>query len=448
MNILILGRENVGKSTLFNCLTGERTALTSQEPGTTRDSKFGTVLWRDASFTIIDTAGITITAETILTKEIQKQINKSLDIADIILFIVDAETGIVAQDRKVVSMIRKKGLPYLLVVNKVDSPKKEHLGEAFMRLGLGNYYMLSAKSGLGTGDMLDALYEKLTVRDDRRFLLKDDRLKISIIGQPNVGKSSIINALVGEERVIVTDIPHTTREPNNIPITYQGKEMFLIDTAGLQKKRQRKTLTALSMEKTMKAIGESSIVVLVLDATKPLTSQDVRLASLAHEKMKGVILVVNKWDLIEDKDPNTIKKFENTIQHSLPFLKGSPFLFTSAISGKRVQNILDLILLVWDEMNRTITPKELERFMKSIVKIQKPRQARGTKKPRIYAITQTGINPPWFVVRIGKKDSLHTAYQRFIENSLRDRYGFRGASIKFVTQKGLKKGDRPTQNDK
>lgn len=437
MNIIILGRENVGKSTLFNTLLGERKALMSDIAGTTRDNKYGTVHWRDASFTLIDTAGVNVSEQTVIGEEVKKRINEALDLADKVVFVVDGQTGIVAQDRDIAKIIRQRDLPYVLAVNKIDSPKKEGEVAQFMQLGLGKPQYVSARSGLGTGDLLDLIIEDLEEREDTTYDFNEveDVLKICFIGQPNVGKSSLLNSILGENKVIVSEIANTTREPNDIPFRYKENNLVLVDTAGLRRKRQKKNLDALSMQKSIQAIKNSDVVLLVLDGSLQLSVQDQRLAGIAQEENKGIVVLVNKWDLIEDKDSNTITRFQEYIQAMLPFLKGVPFLFVSATENQRTDKILDVALMVWQEMHREIKPKELERFMKRSVKRQKPRAARGVKRPRIYEIKQTGVNPPWFTVRIGRKDTLHASYIRFLENQLRDQYGFIGAPIKMVTYK-------------
>jgi len=444
MNVIIIGRENVGKSTLFNRLIGQHKALISSEAGTTRDNKFGTVLWADTSFTLVDTAGINVDTDTKIGKQVREKINDALDLADIVLFVVDGQTGIISQDREIAKIIREQNKPFMLLVNKIDKPRDESAGAEFMQLGMGQPFFVSAKSSLGVGDMLDEVIHHIETidaskKEDERYLIEKDTLKICLIGQPNVGKSSLLNAILGEEKVIVTDVPNTTREPNDIPFTYKERDIVLIDTAGIRRKRQKRTLDALSMKQSMKTIKESDVVLLVLDASKPLTVQDQRLAGYALEMQKGVILLVNKWDLVEDKDTNTINEYKMSIQAMLPFLKGAPFLFVSATEKQRVNKILDLAFTAWDEMHRVIKPKELERFLKRIIKKQRPRAIKRAFKPHIFKIEQTGTNPPWFVVHIRRKDTLHTSYIRFIENQLREEYGFVGAPLKVSTRKRTKK---------
>ncbi len=429
MNIVILGRENVGKSSLFNCLIGEQKALTAFEPGTTRDYKIGIVKWRGLFFNLIDTAGINIKDDTKIGIEVRKKIQQAIEMSDGIFFVVDGQVGVMPQDCEILKIIRNTKLPFFFIVNKIDSSKYEHQAFEFQKLGVKEIFPVSAKSGLGIGDLLDKVVEFFNINE--KWIVEHKKIHISLIGKPNVGKSSLLNSILGEERAIVTDIPNTTREPNDIEFEYKGHKLVLIDTAGLRRKKQKKTLTALSMKKSLQTINKSDVVVLVLDATENLTVQDLRLAGMVQEQKKGIIIAVNKWDLIPEKDVNTINEFQDYIQSKLPFLKGAPFIFVSAKTGLRVKKILDLALLVFEEMHKFIKPKELERFLKRIVKKQKPRSARGKTKVHIYKIEQIGQAPPWFAVEIGRNQTLHTSYLRFIENQLRDKYGFIGTPLKF-----------------
>lgn len=430
MKLVILGRENVGKSTLFNTLIHRNKAFISKEPGTTRDNKYGTALWRGKEMTIVDTAGINVDKESVINEQMQQKIHQALDEADVVLLIVNTKTGAHVLDRKLGKMIREAKKPYILVANKADNRLLEERSLEFKHLGLGDPMPISASSGKGTGDVLDRALEIAPEKTSKTKHIDKDRLRICLIGQPNVGKSSLLNAILGEDRVIVTDVPNTTREPNDIPFAYKKEKLMLIDTAGIRRKRQKRTLDALSMKKSLETIKSADIALLVIDASKNLSSQDLRLAGNIQDEHKGMIVVVNKWDLVEDKDTHSAQEFRDYLEGNMPFLKGIPLIFVSAKENIRIFKILDGILAINAEMNKEIPPKQLEKFMKYIVKKKKPVQEKGPKRPRILSIDQVGTAPPTFNVVLRKTDSLHFSYKRYIENQLREKYDFMGSPIK------------------
>jgi len=470
--VVIFGRTNVGKSTLFNCLTESRQALTSDVEGTTRDANRSTVNWREATFELCDTGGIIdlkhfreqtkkISLRAASGKEIQQKVEDQarllLSHADLILFLVDNKSGITSEDRLMVGALRKilpeKMDKVLLIANKVDSRAQAARAGEFSRLGLGEPLLISAASGAGTGDMLDIVLAKLpkikkpggTKEDLSSEALaqedkKSEEIKILIVGKPNVGKSSLLNSVLGEERVIVSPVPHTTREPQDTLLEYKGKTFRLVDTAGISRAGQQKAfkekisdkLIKFGIAKTLARLREVDVAVMVLDASAPLTHQDSHIAEEIVSAGKGLLIVANKWDLIKEK--NT-KSFTNLIYGKLPFIAWAPIQFTSALTGAKVKNILDLALTINEERRRSLTDKEADNFLKWAVKVHRPSKGRGVKYPRLYDFKQVAIRPPRFSVRIGSKEDLHFSYVRFMMNRLRDLYGFQGTPIFIEVEK-------------
>lgn len=468
--IVIFGRTNVGKSTLFNCLTEKKTALVSNVSGTTRDSNIGDLSWRGRSFRLVDTGGIENLGIMTANRRTQKKYRRSGDIetrvqlqardyllrADLILFLVDARDGLLPQDREM-SLEIKKILPdikktdkIILVANKADSPRLRKETAEFNALGLGEPTPVSAANGSGTGDLLDIIADKTAVAAPEPEPVDSDiaetpeaerPIRVAIIGKPNVGKSSLVNKLLGEERVIVSPVPHTTREPQNIDITYQGRRITFIDTAGISKKGQRltrhariKNLEKFSIIKSLAVLKKADIALLVVDINEDLTHQESRLVEEIIVKTKtSLIIVANKWDLIKSREP---KRYQGKIYMSLPFATWAPIHFSSALTGEKVKRIPDLILKVAAERNIIINDNALSKFLSKIVKKHLPSKAKGTKHPHIYALKQLRTNPPKFMVQVGAKDTIHFSYLHFIENRLREKFGFSGTPITIFVENG------------
>lgn len=455
--VVIFGRTNVGKSTLFNCLVEQRQALISDIPGTTRDSNLATVSWRGEKFTLVDTGGFMdlnflsqkkIKAETI-DELVQKQARDYLKKADTILFVVDAKDGLLPQDKQMAGILKRiiaDTSKVFVIANKVDAFKRIPETSDFYHLGLGHIYPVSAATGAGTGDMLDDILKRIGTKNEYEENTDENEsqihtsshpsqpIKICLLGKPNVGKSSLLNAILGYSRVIVSEIPHTTREPQTTEFRYKDKDLILVDTAGITKHGHKsKTLEKFSMDKSLASLKKSDIALLILDINDPLTKQDSRLVEEIFERKKSLIIVANKWDLAMERDT---KKYTHCIYNELPFATHTPIQFISAKNKSKIDHLLDLIITVDSERHVTLSQSNLDWLMKTAVKKHRPTKGRGTKYPRLYEFTQTGTNPPTFKVRIGARESLADSYLRFLENQLREKFGFLGTPITMWVQKG------------
>ncbi|MDD5043555.1 MAG: ribosome biogenesis GTPase Der [Patescibacteria group bacterium] len=449
--VVIIGKMNVGKSTLFNRLAEKHLSLTSPVPGTTRDRHFADTFWNGYGFKIIDTGGIMAIRKTgfkageEIEEAIQKQTQIALDEAEVIIFMVDGREGILSPDKELARAIKQTRKPTILVINKIDNPKlrAEYLSLEWPKLNLGEPTAISAANGSGVGDLLDKLtdtFKKLKIK--KTTLEKVESIKISFIGKPNVGKSSLLNALLGEERVITSPIAHTTREPENILMEYKNKNFLLVDTAGIRKKaRVESGLERMGVAKSIQSLGESDIAFFVTDASEALTVQDSQLAETIVNYGVGIIIIANKWDLIEEKDSATINKFVDYYYSRLPQLSWAPIIFISAKTGKSARKTLDLALEVCAERNKEITQSQLDKFLKKIIKIHPPTRGSGatgggfgkpTRHPYIYEINQIDTNPPKFQIIISKKVVLDENYVRFIEKQMRKTFGFTGTPIHLV----------------
>ena len=448
--VVIFGRANVGKSTLFNCLTEKRQALTSNIAGTTRDSNLGQVYWQDRGFEIVDTGGIIdlkhLTAKASaaddIASKVQRQASQYLNKADLVIFLVDNKTGLLPQDRAMALLIKKNVNPdkVILAVNKVDAPKDRLKISEFYKLSLGEPYPLSAANGSGTGDLLDIIVKKLKFTDiededdDKKEAkalkiktAEENLIKICIIGKPNVGKSSLLNSILGYERVIVSPEPHTTREPQHTKIIYRGLPILLIDTAGISKKGAKtKGLEKFGIAKSLNALSKSDVALMTLDISQDITHQDAKLIEEIVEAQKSFIFIANKWDLVETRDT---KKYTDYLYTKLPFARFAPVQFTSAKTGEKIKKILDLALQIAQERKLQLSDSQLQHFLARIVKIHRPAKGKGVRHPRIREFTQTQANPPKFEMKIGAKEDLHFSYLRFIENRLRETYGFLGTPL-------------------
>ena len=431
IKVTIAGRPNTGKSTLFNALAGEKIAIVKDTPGITRDRIYTDVTWLDHAFTLIDTGGIEPDSSDIILSQMREQAQIAIDTADVILFIVDVKQGLVDSDMKVADMLRKSRKPVLLVVNKVDDFNKFLLDTyEFYNLGIGDPIPISAANRLGIGDMLDKVVEHFV---DEKLVdeEEDDRPKIAIIGKPNVGKSSLINKLIGENRVIVSDIAGTTRDAIDTPVKYNGKEYVFIDTAGLRRKNKvKEDLEHYMIIRTVSAVERADVVVLVIDANEGVTEQDAKIAGIAHERGKGFIVAVNKWDLVEKND-KTIYRFTEKVRSTLSFMPYAEMLFISAKTGQRIGKLYETIDAVIENCSLRVATGVLNEIMSEAVAMQQPPSDKG-KRLRLYYITQVAVKPPTFVIFVNDKQLMHFSYTRYIENQIRNAFGFKGTPLKFI----------------
>ena len=428
--VAIVGRPNVGKSTLFNVLAGDTISIVKDTPGVTRDRIYADCTWLDKNFTLIDTGGIEPDSSDIILSQMREQAEIAIATADVIVFIVDVRQGLVDADSKVADMLRKSKKPVVLAVNKVDSFEK--FGNdvyEFYNLGIG--VPVSAASRLGLGELLDEVVKYFGESTEEEE--EDDRPRIAIVGKPNVGKSSIINQLVGENRVIVSDIAGTTRDAVDTEIVYNGTEYVFIDTAGLRRKsRIKEELERYSIIRTVTAVERADVVVVVIDATEGVTEQDAKIAGIAHERGKGIIVAVNKWDAIEKND-KTIYEYTNKIKDTLAFMPYAEYVFISAKTGQRTNRLFELIDMVRQNQTLRVATGVLNEIMTEAVALQQPPSDKG-KRLRLYYITQVAVKPPTFVIFVNDKNLMHFSYTRYIENKIREAFGFKGTSLKFIAR--------------
>ena len=428
--IAVVGRPNVGKSTLFNALAGSRISIVEDTPGVTRDRIYADVTWLNYQFTMIDTGGIEPESDDLILSRMREQAQTAIMTADVILFLTDVRQGLVDADYKVADMLRRSGKPIILVVNKVDSFEK-YMPDVyeFYNLGLGDPVPISAAGRLGLGDMLDIVVEHLDPESMEE--VEDDRPKVAVIGRPNAGKSSIINRLLGEERVIVSPIAGTTRDAIDTTVIRNDQEYVFIDTAGLRRKSKiKEELERYSIIRTVTAVERCDVAVLVIDAVEGVTEQDAKIAGIAHERGKGVIIAVNKWDLVE-KETNTMRDFERTIRNKLSYMPYAEMLFISAETGQRLPKLFDLIDAVIQNRALRIQTGVLNEILTEAMAMKQPPSDKG-KRLRIYYITQVSVKPPTFVMFVNSKDLTHFSYTRYIENQIRNTFGFRGTPIRFI----------------
>lgn len=425
--VAVVGRPNVGKSTLFNKLVRQRIAITEDTPGVTRDRLYQEVEWQNQHFTLIDTGGLEIGASQSMALEIKKQVEIAIETADLILFVVDGKDGITTQDEEIAQMLRVSKKPVLLVVNKIDSHKIPAEVFEFYSLGFDGMHIISAEQGYGLGDLLDAIFEEIP--SDLDTGEADEAVKVAFIGKPNVGKSSIVNRLLGEERMIVTDIAGTTRDSIDSHLTYRDTPYVLIDTAGLRRKRYiDENLERYSVVRTLRAIDRADVCVMMIDASEGITEQDSKIAGYAHDQGKGMILLVNKWDLIE-KETNTSRQFEKDIREELPFLSYAPILFVSVETGQRIHRLFPLIETVMQNYRMRISTGVLNEIINDAILSNPPPTDKG-ERLKIFYMTQAGVGPPTFVLFVNKISLMHFSYLRYIENQVRSRFGFDGVPIR------------------
>ncbi len=428
--VAVVGRPNVGKSTLFNALAGERISIVKDTPGVTRDRIYADVTWLDKQFTMVDTGGIEPESRDMMLTYMREQAQIAIDTADVIVFVTDVRQGLTDADGKVADLLRRSGKPVILAVNKVDSFEKfmPDVYE-FYNLGIGDPIPVSAASMLGFGDLLDAVVAHFSPGAAQET--EDERPRVAVVGKPNVGKSSIINRLLGENRVIVSDIAGTTRDAVDTAVTWQDREYVFIDTAGLRRKsRIKEELERFSIIRTVSAVERADVVVVVIDAAEGVTEQDAKIAGIAHERGKGIIIAVNKWDSIE-KDDKTINRHTEKIKEILSFIPYAEILFISAKTGQRITKLFDLIEVVIQNRSLRIQTGVLNEILMEATALQQPPSDKG-KRLRLYYITQVAVKPPTFVIFVNDKELMHFSYTRYVENKIREAFGFSGTSLKFI----------------
>ncbi len=428
--VAIVGRPNVGKSTLFNLLAGQKISIVKDTPGVTRDRIYADAEWLDKHFTIIDTGGIEPTSGDLILSRMREQAEIAIDTADVIIFLVDLKDGLVDADSQVASMLRRAAKPVVLVVNKVDNPVKQEADVyEFYNLGLGDPFPISAANQTGIGDMLDEVTAHFPSNAGEET--EDDRPKVAIVGKPNVGKSSIVNRLLGEERVIVSDIAGTTRDAIDTVVRRNGKDYVMIDTAGLRKKsRVKEDIERYSVIRTVSAVERADVVILVIDATEGVTEQDAKIAGIAHEAGKGMIVAVNKWDLIEKND-RTMNEHLAKIKETLSFMPYAQYLFVSALSGQRLPKLFELIDVVLDYHAMRVSTGVLNEILAEAVAMQQPPTDKG-RRLKIFYMTQISVKPPTFIIFVNSKKLMHYSYTRYLENKLREAFGFTGTPLRFI----------------
>ncbi len=428
--VAIVGRPNVGKSTLFNRLAGKRISIVQDEPGVTRDRIYANAEWCGHNFTIIDTGGLDLSSQDDIAKNIVKQADIAIAMADVILYVVDVKTGLLPQDIEVADRLRRAKKPVILACNKLDNYKEEELYQ-FYELNLGQPFGIAAAQGLGVGDVLDEVVKHF---GERKETDDPDAIKIAIIGKPNAGKSSLVNRLVGEERVIVSNIAGTTRDSIDVPFTYNKQKFVLIDTAGMRRKRSidDETVERYSIFRTIDSVKRADVVVVVIDSSVELSEQDVKVCALAHNEDKPVVVLMNKWDLIE-KDNNTMQEFNKKLEIDLAFMNYFKPVYMSALTGKRVDKLMPAVLEVFENANKKITTGQLNDILQNAYLVTPPTSKSG-RKLKIYYGTQTGTCPPTFTLFINDQALVSDNYLRYLENSIRKAVDFSGTPIKILTK--------------
>ena len=428
--VAIVGRPNVGKSTLFNVIAGDSIAIVKDTPGVTRDRIYADCSWLNYNFTLIDTGGIEPDSSDVILSQMRDQAQIAIDTADVIIFLVDVRQGLTDADGKVADMLRRSQKPVVLCVNKVDSFKKMEADVyEFYNLGIGDPIPVSASNHQGVGDLLEAVSDHF--KKDGSESDDDNRPRIAIVGRPNVGKSSIVNRLVGEKRVIVSDIAGTTRDAIDTPLKRNGREYILIDTAGLRRKSKiHEDLERYSIIRTVTAVERADVVVMVIDAAEGVAEQDAKIAGIAHERGKGVIIAVNKWDAVE-KDDKTIYKMTEKIKQTLAYMPYAEFVFISAKTGQRLDKLFELIDMIIENQSMRIATGVLNEILAEAVAMQQPPSDKG-RRLKIFYMTQISVKPPTFVVFVNDKKLMHYSYTRYIENQIRNAFGFRGTPLRFI----------------
>ena len=434
--VAVVGRPNVGKSTIFNKFAGKRISIVENTPGVTRDRIFAEVEWLDKYFTLVDTGGIEPDSEDIILSQMRNQAMLAMDMSHVILFIVDGKAGITAADKEIAQLLRKTKKPVILVVNKIDSQSQFDNIYDFYELGFGTPFAVSGANSMGFGDLLDEIVENFPAGLDTEY--EEDIIRVAITGKPNAGKSSILNKILGEERVIVSPIAGTTRDAIDTYFEKNGQKFLLIDTAGLRRKSKiYETIEKYSVIRAMSAVDRADVVLIVIDALEGVTEQDTKVAGIAHDEGKGCIFVINKWDLIE-KDNKTMSNYTKDIKEKFPFMMYAPIVFVSAKTNQRMNKILDTGEYVSNEHSKRISTSALNEVIGEAVMLNQPPSDKG-RRLKIYYGTQTDIRPPKITLFINDKDLTHFSYQRYLENKIRENFGFEGTSIKFEYRQKNKK---------
>ncbi|MDO4297300.1 MAG: ribosome biogenesis GTPase Der [Lachnospiraceae bacterium] len=428
--VAIVGRPNVGKSTLFNALAGENISIVKDTPGVTRDRIYADVEWLNINFTLVDTGGIEPESSDVILSQMRDQAQIAIDTADVIMFLVDCRQGLTDSDSKVADMLRRSHKSVVLVVNKVDNYNKMMADVfEFYNLGIGEPYAISAANRTGIGDMLDVVISHFNSEELEDF--EDERPRVAIVGKPNVGKSSLINKLLGEKRLIVSDIAGTTRDAVDTAVTWNDREYVFIDTAGLRRKNKiKEELERYSIIRTVTAVERADIVVIMIDAVEGVTEQDAKIAGIAHDRGKGIVIAVNKWDAIE-KDDKTIYRYTERIRETLSYMPYAEILFISAETGQRLPKLFETIDMVLENQSMRVATGVLNEIIAEAAAMQQPPSDKG-KRLKLYYITQVSVKPPTFVIFVNDKELMHFSYTRYLENKIRDTFGFRGTSLKFI----------------
>ena len=436
--VAIVGRPNVGKSTFFNKVVGRRISIVEDTPGVTRDRIIAEAEWTGHHFFLIDTGGIEPDSKEIIPAQMRMQAELAMDMADVVLFMVDGRDGLTTADEEVAAMLRRKGKEVILAANKIDTAKMPDHYYDFYELGLGEPFAISSTNQLGLGDLLQEIVERFPERDMAEE--EEDDIKIAIIGKPNVGKSSIVNAFVGEERVIVSNIAGTTRDSIDTPFEQDGVKYTLIDTAGIRRRSKvTDDVEKFSVVRAVAAIERCDVALLVIDATEGVTEQDKKIAGIAHEAGKGIVVVVNKWDLVK-KETNTMRDFERQVKGELVFMSYAPVLFTSALKGQRLPQVLQTARNVAEMRAMRVSTGQLNNLIQDAMMMNNPPSDKG-RRLKIYYVTQVGVKPPLFSFQVNDRELMHFSYARYLENKIRDAYSFAGTSIKFVFRERGEKDD-------
>jgi GTP-binding protein len=444
--VAVVGRPNVGKSTFFNRIIGSRLAIEEDTPGVTRDRIFAEAEWNGRDFALVDTGGIDPDTKDVIPAQMREQAQVAMDMADVIVFMVDGKDGLTSADEDVAQMLRRTGTPVVLIENKADTGRATDSHIDFYSLGLGDPIPVSSANKTGLGDALDAIVAELPAQSgagDSENLEDTDPeepIKIAVIGKPNTGKSSLINALVGENRLIVSEIAGTTRDAIDTPFEFEGQRYVLIDTAGIRRRaRVTGDIERYSVVRSIAAIERSDVCLLMIDAQDGVTEQDKKIAGIAHESGKGIVIVVNKWDLIE-KDTGTLEKYRDKVHRELPFMSYAPDVFISVLTGQRFRNVLDMAEAVAQNRAMRVQTGQLNSLIRDAMLMKQPPSDKG-RRLKIYYVAQVGVKPPLFSFQVNSRDLMHFSYARYLENRIRDAYGFAGTPIRFVfREKGDKEG--------
>lgn len=429
--VAIVGRPNVGKSTFFNKIIGKRIAIVEDTPGVTRDRIYGDASWLNYHFTLIDTGGIEPVKEDIINIQMRRQAELAIETADVIIFLVDGREGLMASDIEVAALLRRSKKPIVLGVNKIDHPKYADAEYEFYELGIGRPFGISSEQGLGLGDLLDEVVKHFPEQDAGE---NPDVTNIAVVGKPNVGKSSLVNALLGSERSIVSDIPGTTRDSIDSPFSWNGKDYILVDTAGIRRKRaiEDESIERYSVIRSLGAVRRADVVLIVVDAQQGLSEQDTKIAGYVHEEGKASVLIINKWDLIE-KDTHTMNEFKKKLSADLAFMNYVPMLFISALTGQRVNKIMEVADMAYAQNCKRISTGTLNDIVAEAVSMTEPPSDKG-KRLRIYYATQVSVRPPTFVLFVNNPDIMHFSYKRYLENYFRKSFGLDNTPIRILVR--------------